>query len=171
MQFHNGEEMWIHYNKAVFYNPFVNLHLACNTFFDDLRDTQTFNINDEYHQSLIITARDFLMRVRIQDLYDTASNHVFDLLEEEKPIIAETWSGPDEKEIQDIFEEYINLLDPLTMSWIDPDLADYYKGKYQFTHIPPINELDLTFIYEPETKGDWDALYEMISEKIWNMAP
>ena len=170
--FHNGEEMWIHYNKGIFYNPFENLHLAANTRFKELKENQGFNIENESHQELIIFARDLAMRIQIQDLYDAANDHVFEMLEEEQPTLAETWDGPSEEQIKEIFEEYINLLDPLTMNWIRPNLADYYKGKYQWTHTTPINELDLTFIYEGENDREtWHGVYEHLSETIWNMKP
>ena len=159
MKFHNGHEMWVHYNKGIFYNPFENLHLAANTDFNELRDENRFNTKNKYHQNLIIQARDFLMRVRIQDIYDEANeglfsnlNHNFSKIQKVNPDIPDLdnlWCGfESEEEIQNLFETYINLLDPITMHWLSPDDTDFYKGRYQFSYTPPIDELDLTFIYE-----------------------
>ena len=184
MEFHNGHEMWVHYNKGVFYNPFENLHLTWNTDFNELKDENRFNIKNKNHQDLIIRARDFLMRVRIQDIYDQANeglfsdlNHNFSKIQKVNPDIPDLdnlWYGfESEEEVQNLFEIYINLLDPFTMHWLSPDDADFYNEKYQFSHTPPIDELNLTFIYEENNHiiDNYCELFSEIETKIESHMP
>ena len=136
--------------KGFSITPLKTYISACNTDFNELRDKNRFNIKKRDHRELIIHARKFLMRVRIQDIYDEANeslfldlNHQFSEIQKINPDIPDLddlWYGfESEEEVQDLFELYINLLDPITMHWLSPDDADFYNDRYQFSHTPPIS--------------------------------
>ena len=180
--FKSGEDMWEHYNRGQRYNPFEGLHLSINENLQDKIDNKLFDRNDKYND-VLKRSRDYLMRVRIQDLFyqecdEYTYYHIqeeFNTIKEHNPSIPELdqiWCGTTEETMEPIIHKYIQLLDPYIMSWIDPEKAEYDKKeeKYLFHHEPPIGEFNTHFLYNTDI-GEIEAIAEQIQEYMRNNLP
>lgn len=175
--FSSGEDMWNHYGNSQHYNPMENLHLGANTNLNDLIKNRTFDRTDKYNY-MIPQARSFLMRVRIEDLFwndcdefvFSDAKYDFDAIREHHPHIPELdrlWCGSLSEQMEPIIRKFIQLLDPLTMSWVKPDHAIYKDNKYIRTCHPKVAECDPTFLYD-ENVGYNEWLRDDIQEAIRN---
>ena len=180
--FKTGEDMWQHYNRGQYYNPFEGLHLAMNEKIQNKIERKVFDRSDKYND-LIQKCRNFMMRVRIQDLFHGHCNEIvhedieqqFEEIKKHNPSIPDlddVWCGTTELEMEIIIPKYIQLLDPYTMAWLNPDDTEYNikEAKYLFHRDPPTREFDTFFLYNQEV-GEFDAVAEAVTESINNNIP
>ena len=185
MQFNSGQELWEYYDKPCYYDPMSGLHFAGNTNIQDLIKREVLG-NSPEHDSLIESARHYLTSVRVHDpivneiIDDGIYNHLSLLapgynMEQE----VNDWNGFTEEQIQTVVAKYINLLDPLTLCWLDPQDNrvgyDREKQMYTFNANEPVNETDPTFCYPQDNPPDvnlYDCdIYHDIEQDILELLP
>ena len=159
--FESGRDMWDHYDKGIYYNPFENLHLACNTRFNQMRKGKSLGSSPD-NNDLIIQARDLLMRIRIQDffvgglaeyMWEDINTEFDEIRRDEDPDIPnlhDEWEGFTKAQIKSVVSNYVGLLDPKTMAWIDPEADEVIEkdGVYTYTRLQPVSEVDSSFAYD-----------------------
>lgn len=176
--FRNGEEMWNHFGQSFRYNPHETMHIAMNDKLSEKIEWGALKEDtpNEYYQSIIYRSRSLLMRIRLEDLFvNEVGQYLWDYIHTEFeeiqkdghdiPDLEDLWLGPEDKHYLKVIPYYINLLNPLTMNWMDPttpkDLNPRQtfmfkgnpaiqrdeNGKYRFEHNTEINVLNCEFLY------------------------
>ena len=172
VKFSNGREMWNHYGNGIDYNPMEGMHFVGNTSIESYIDNKTLHNAPEY---LIRDARCYVMRVRIADLfYNGVIEGIYEKLSHADNNGADpfdNWDGFSNEDHRRIIDEYVGLLDPRTMRWVQPDDKRlnivHDDGKYTYTTDSPVEELDPTFAY-PLGDDDMFVLYGYeTSQELW----
>ena len=188
-EFTDGRDMWEWYDRRIYYNPFENLHLGSNTRINFLIKNKCLG-NSESDNDLIYDARDLLFRIRVQDLFVQEAEHIYESLsysfdtnkekdEEFQEVYKEwddlydLWEGISEDDIREVADEFIGLLDPLTMLWQDPDGDNIHLDEnhnFIFTPPKPVKLIDPTFAYNGD-KGTPIFMYDEVSTSLWKKVP
>ena len=185
--FESGRDMWEHYKKPMSYNPMENVHLACNTMFNDLRDRKVLGISRS-HDDLIIQARHFLMRVQIEDVIVRGiGEHIFNDInrdfDESRALgeidieLYDIWQGFTKEQHLDVVSKFIGLLDPKTMSWVDPEWDESIRddaGVWTYKRLQPVLEISPHFAYDHKKfydEGCFHGIYEAVQEEYNALVP
>ena len=185
----NGLEMWNDYGQGMYYDPMEGLHIECNTRIPEHIKNKTLGHN-ETHDSNIIQCRSYLLRIRIEDTILTnirdeiyyRINKQYELKQKQNhdhPDLWEDWDDFTKEETKQIITQYIGLLDPLTMKWVEPEHPEVEKDKddnYLFNREPPTHELDTSFLYKEtnqleDNDYDWYAFHHYIEEDFLELLP
>ena len=174
VKFENGRQMWNHYGNGIDYNPMEGLHFAGNTSIQSYVDNKTLDKADE---SLIHDARCYCMRVRIADLfYNGVIDGIYERLAHAENEGAENafdnWDGFTNEQHRQLVDEFVGLLDPYTMRWVQPDDKRlnivHEDGKYTYTTDNPVDELDVNFAYPHDDDDDMFLLHAWEgSQELW----
>ena len=152
-------------------NPYVGFDLMNDSNFKRLKACieNKSNIPDEYNAN-IIRLRDYRLGSMINDFREMCNGELYRYEEawaeyraEYNPSMPEEfyefWLLYDTVTIGKILPLFINLIDPISMKWIDLEYSKVKvdnKGKYHYEIEKPILTSDPTFLY-PDTEMEYES--------------
>ena len=146
-------------------NPIYTFDLMNDSKFKDIENfvKKDKEIPERYNNN-VIRLRDYTLGTILNDLIDLCEN-ALDIYKESwhyyreiynpkmPEDISEFYYIPDSIIFEKVLPKYINLIDPLTMKWLDPEgeKISVQNGIYQYQLDTPIKTSDSRFLY-PQAK-------------------
>lgn len=195
----SGQDLFDVFGYTDTRNPYVGFDLMNDSYFKSLEDmikekkVTPEDIPDRYNAN-IIRLRDYQLGEMLngfRDLCNAAltryeeewsdyqTNYNTDNMPED---FYHFWMLYDSTIHNEILPKYINLIDPVSMTWIDPEYekVTYEDGKYQYKLNQPIRTSDPKFLY-PDTKMTYffheprynpiTWLYDELAEEVPDFLP
>ena len=151
-------------------NPIYSFDLMNDSKFGYLKDCiENKSQIPEHYNANIIRLRDYRLGELINDFREMCNGEIVQYEDAWREYRAEYntsmpedfyhfWCLCDDITIYKILPRYMNLIDPVSMNWIDPEYSSVsvVNGIYQYKINKPIMTADPTFLY-PETKVKYNA--------------
>ena len=190
----SGAEMFKHFGYTDVRNPIYSFDLMNDSKFEYLKDCidNEKEIPERYNNN-IIRLRDYRLGGMINDFIAWCESELYryeeawtEYRKEYNPSMPdefyEFWYLSETIILDEILPKFINLIDPVSMCWIDPEYPKVKidKGTYNFQINKPILTADPTFLY-PGTKVKYEShepdyesiatIHEELSEEVSEYLP
>ena len=169
-QISSGADMFRIFGYTDVCNPYIGFDLMNDSNFEHLKNCIEENspIPDRYNAN-IIRLRDYRLGGIMNDFRSLCESDLHqyedawkEYRQEYNPSMPEEfyqfWMLYDTVMLDTIFPKFVNLIDPVSMMWIDPEYpkVQLNQGVYEFQTDTPIMTSDPKFLH-PETKMDYGS--------------